>query len=823
MSHCEMTIEELDLSVRAYNCLKRARIDSVSELVSRMSGKFGSMFEIRNLGRKSLEEILTKLFELGFPADEWLNTYIESSDEIPNDWIEFYRLLTQKKNNTEDVDRAENTDSSMEIPRTFTHKEFDDPYDEETDWEHKRVLEYLRHFSWGDIHFEINSKREKFQRECYVEKGYIYRGDQTADVFAGDSVNCVSSISIYPFNLLTEIGASKCYSALFVDLFSNSVVEQMDGVFSTLAPIEERLLRCCYQYGYTSEEVLKVAGLPTWSTLQWGIEKLMQKGLRKLRHPARRRHFRGWCDLQWYVINSMRKEQYCGFVNDVVARATEKANAGCSIREAFCDYYNEDIIAELETQKSIYSRMKPIPVSNLGLTWELYAPLKQAGIETLADILDKHGRSILLKDRSHSGLRHVFGLHEDGIGCLLSIVEQHTGEEFDPRYTREAVQYAESLACGTENESIEASEVYPDIACTALPPIVFDFLLRHGYRKKTDVFRDFENGKMQEKYDVLSEKEFTWEQLKTSIIQLGAEELPVWLIVSTDFWKKVLEQNSGASFNDIRKWYLSGEPFNTDCMELENHIAELFPIDNVAFRLLHRSRKRFLHWIWWPKELLRKCGLPVEENDTAYWGGETYEDKSYLMIRKHNANGEQFALYSLNSSNEALLSIIEEKNIDFQILANIYNTVCLNGEMFSDPAYGKNDTESSTVVESTKSKMAVRYEAAQKHFAKYFLERINDDLLRQELKSFEVISMDIAMWVLTNKTRIGLDTPIEELHLSVRAYNCLKRAEIRTINDLIRQTGDSLMKVRNCGKKSIDEVVYKLKELECPINIWGDE
>ena len=58
----EMSIEELDLSVRSYNCLKRAGINTVEELTNKTSE---DMMKVRNLGRKSLEEVLAKLDELG--------------------------------------------------------------------------------------------------------------------------------------------------------------------------------------------------------------------------------------------------------------------------------------------------------------------------------------------------------------------------------------------------------------------------------------------------------------------------------------------------------------------------------------------------------------------------------------------------------------------------------------------------------------------------------------------------------------------------------------------------------------------------------------
>lgn len=59
----EMTIEELDLSVRSFNCLKRAGINTVEDLISKSEEE---MMKVRNLGKKSLEEVISKLQSLGF-------------------------------------------------------------------------------------------------------------------------------------------------------------------------------------------------------------------------------------------------------------------------------------------------------------------------------------------------------------------------------------------------------------------------------------------------------------------------------------------------------------------------------------------------------------------------------------------------------------------------------------------------------------------------------------------------------------------------------------------------------------------------------------
>ncbi len=59
----------------------------------------------------------------------------------------------------------------------------------------------------------------------------------------------------------------------------------------------------------------------------------------------------------------------------------------------------------------------------------------------------------------------------------------------------------------------------------------------------------------------------------------------------------------------------------------------------------------------------------------------------------------------------------------------------------------------------------------------------------------------------------ALETSIEDLDFSVRAYNCLKRAGIHTLQDLVNRTESDMMKIRNLGKKSLKEVLDKIKEM----------
>jgi DNA-directed RNA polymerase, alpha subunit, bacterial and chloroplast-type len=67
-----------------------------------------------------------------------------------------------------------------------------------------------------------------------------------------------------------------------------------------------------------------------------------------------------------------------------------------------------------------------------------------------------------------------------------------------------------------------------------------------------------------------------------------------------------------------------------------------------------------------------------------------------------------------------------------------------------------------------------------------------------------------------------LEMNIDELELSVRSYNCLKRANINTVEELCNKTSEDMMKVRNLGRKSLEEVLEKLRELGLQLNS-GDE
>ncbi|MDD6035644.1 MAG: DNA-directed RNA polymerase subunit alpha [Lachnospiraceae bacterium] len=102
--------------------------------------------------------------------------------------------------------------------------------------------------------------------------------------------------------------------------------------------------------------------------------------------------------------------------------------------------------------------------------------------------------------------------------------------------------------------------------------------------------------------------------------------------------------------------------------------------------------------------------------------------------------------------------------------------------------------------------------------AKVLSEHLNSFIdLSEKAKTVEVLVEKE-----NNDKSKALEMSIEELELSVRSFNCLKRAGINTVEELINKTPEDMMKVRNLGRKSLEEVLGKLKELGLSLN-QGDD
>jgi len=89
--------------------------------------------------------------------------------------------------------------------------------------------------------------------------------------------------------------------------------------------------------------------------------------------------------------------------------------------------------------------------------------------------------------------------------------------------------------------------------------------------------------------------------------------------------------------------------------------------------------------------------------------------------------------------------------------------------------------------------------------------KIMEEHIRMFVSLSELGNIGILVPPELDKNKMILEKTIEEMDLSVRSYNCLKRANIHTVEDLTKKTEDDMLKVRNLGKKSLDEVILKLE------------
>ncbi len=89
--------------------------------------------------------------------------------------------------------------------------------------------------------------------------------------------------------------------------------------------------------------------------------------------------------------------------------------------------------------------------------------------------------------------------------------------------------------------------------------------------------------------------------------------------------------------------------------------------------------------------------------------------------------------------------------------------------------------------------------------------------LTDEISNVEIIEEEVV-----EEEDEVYDMTIEELDFSVRSYNCLKRAGVNTVGDLLSKSEDGLMNIRNLGKKSLKEIKQKLIEFRLNLKIKQD-
>lgn len=266
-----------------------------------------------------------------------------------------------------------------------------------------------------------------------------------------------------------------------------------------------------------------------------------------------------------------------------------------------------------------------------------------------------------------------------------------------------------------------------------------------------------------------------------------------------------LESVDGATLEDIKKSFLCEEALSWTTAQGEKEslawkhdsrkslIQKLLNTDEIPAKFIYYAHE--FEWCSWPVGLLTGLmspGLPSSKTrDTI--------EKAYFSTNP--IFGHYFLLIGRTADNEDICSIFEfvdgelrNIQVDVGILKNLRRII----------------EKKTTRIPRTES-LRILYNAEQQ-----FCEKLSKQAGDAKERAFYQMSLELINESLSNLSASGLrsasEIPIDEMGLSVRAYNCLRRANINTLEDLISKTKGEMMQVRNLGRHALDEVIQIMGE-----------
>lgn len=743
----------------------------------------------------------------------------------------------------------------------------------------------------------IREKRNP--KQYYVERG-IFHAPRNGRHFAFEGLSETIEPDIYPFSILPHIFGSLGSTDVYV--LSHRIPDITDFIEEVVnaSPDTALLFSLKVKLGLRNEEILQFLGLPSWQSLLVGIENCsaFRRSIRKMRHPRYARSLRGqWMEMKVNLIEDFETSRigkgmnpyeavipsctdkiYTQFVDTIKNRVNESIQNGVPFFDALKLFYPKHIVAATEQNVAIWYD-STVPVADqIKLSWKTYQALKMVGIETISQVLQRHGSGNSLDEQEKTGLWQVPGFEDLQIAEILQGLKSLLVQPMDRGFVDNMVDFAER-ACKEQGN-------WPIYECIGITHSVLKLLLNLQYRDVDEVIADYKSGTLQEKCQSLAgTKEYT--ELFDCIRMVETGEYPMTHIIFSDFWGKHLRANIG-SLEEMRMAYLHDQPMQYGVKEIDANIDMLFPGESEAFRLLYNTRGCHMKWVPWPIDTLTftvfSCidsGNQIEILDAFYGLDATFFTSNYepwptmgdvvYIFAKVLVDGKiQYNLYRMLLGE---LKSIEGINQDF--LASLFASVSFNAKICYNPKqFSKNFKEQFSqslgyfcmraiactnkesvqdltdtykyYIDRCQDKIASRVSQIKCYEAQFTISTeniiksagINDmsTLVRMDISDFLNISgirerhiaeiirkaqtygVIIPSWEkwLANyraKPVDYLDMTIEELDLSVRSYNCLKRGRVVTVEDLLLLSYDGLMKIRNMGKKSLTEIEKKLESL----------
>ena len=185
----------------------------------------------------------------------------------------------------------------------------------------------------------------------------------------------------------------------------------------------------------------------------------------------------------------------------------------------------------------------------------------------------------------------------------------------------------------------------------------------------------------------------------------------------------------------------------------------------------------------------------------------THDADAHLGMEMTINRGHGYVPFSKNKRDDVVIGVIPIDSIYSPVIKCNYlvSDTRVGNEMDYDKLTLELDTDGSVQADDAVATAAKILISCFENFSKIGISQAGTDIVKDDAAEAEAEPDQDKV----NEDAVR-DLPIDELELSVRAFNCLKRAEINTIGELTDKTEDELTRVRNLGKKSVDEIKEKL-------------
>lgn len=683
-----------------------------------------------------------------------------------------------------------------------------DEDDEQTVLFHQKLDNYLDwHFRKidGDPNLEnaIISKlrnRNDNSNQIIIENGILKKTSKTeCFTFTGTTQYRMGVVETYPMNLINAIwgGNSDYY---IYDNRLQDLTDALEAIVKDFPIVEKVLLLLREKYGLSSEEFVDIFELPDWKSILWSYDHstAYQRAQRKLRHPKRNRQYRflfyaASSDCNEICFEEKRMNPYRNipssvyenFLNQLKFVVAEGLAAEKTLEATLNPWYQQSVIAQVESNKSVWFRFPDIVLEDMELSWRAHYALSNAKIMNMNQVWETHGKAIPLTDYENTGLAHVIGLGQAECVEILNLLTLYMGAPLDASLAASIIEYAETLA--SDDQGLQAPY-------ECLQDTVVYTLLKMGYRNIDAVLSDYQSGKLREKAAQCEDSSVASKVLN-NINMLYSGEYPVRHYGFNSYWESVMRDNPGKSLQSLRETYIRDIPIKRKLKEFEVNIPTLFPEESWVFPLLYNTRTDHMQWFRISNDILKPiigrfvesvvcsqlCSLYVGFVRKDWSRNEQYDTWFFAQIGDRITNG---VFLKLSDAGE-----LYPHCCDGEYIESLVPAIQFIGSLNKDPQRITDIWEG-------------RYVQAQLRISRFYAND-SDESTAQYFAKYTPSSI-------TGERSWLLFITIDELDLSVRSFNCLKRANIHTVADLITRTGEDMMRVRNMGKKSLDEVRKKL-------------